>query len=170
MITVSRPKGLGWSLTSGRSLPHPGCVRNAATDAVRYHPRPLTVMVTLLGIGTLLDRVPVPVRRLVPCIASHRCGRLEAHSPSWRSTTMNTTITVGKENLTSIDLYYEDHGSGSPVVLIHGCRSAELRGKSRRPPFWPLAPGHTYDRRGFGRSSKPAIATTTHLRRDSTRC
>jgi pimeloyl-ACP methyl ester carboxylesterase len=31
------------------------------------------------------------------------------------------TITVGKENSTSIDLYYEDHGSGSTVVLIHGC-------------------------------------------------
>jgi hypothetical protein len=30
------------------------------------------------------------------------------------------TITVGKENSTPIELYYEDHGSGSPVVLIHG--------------------------------------------------
>ena len=29
-------------------------------------------------------------------------------------------INVGKENSTPIDLYYEDHGSGSPVVLIHG--------------------------------------------------
>jgi peroxiredoxin len=30
------------------------------------------------------------------------------------------TIIVGKENSTPIKLYYEDHGSGSPVVLIHG--------------------------------------------------
>ena len=29
-------------------------------------------------------------------------------------------ITVGKENTGEIDLYYEDHGSGTPVVLIHG--------------------------------------------------
>jgi non-heme chloroperoxidase len=28
-------------------------------------------------------------------------------------------ITVGKENSTAIDLYYEDHGAGTPVVLIH---------------------------------------------------
>jgi len=30
------------------------------------------------------------------------------------------TVTVGKENSGNIDLYYEDHGSGKPVVLIHG--------------------------------------------------
>ncbi|MEW2516452.1 alpha/beta hydrolase, partial [Streptomyces sp. NPDC046870] len=29
-------------------------------------------------------------------------------------------ITVGRENTTDIDLYYEDHGTGRPVVLIHG--------------------------------------------------
>src|ERR1035441_7440372 len=33
-------------------------------------------------------------------------------------------ITVGKENSGNIDLYYEDHGSGKPVVLIHGSRSS----------------------------------------------
>jgi hypothetical protein len=31
-------------------------------------------------------------------------------------------VTVGEANSGSIDLYYEDHGSGPPVVLIHGCR------------------------------------------------
>jgi non-heme chloroperoxidase len=31
-------------------------------------------------------------------------------------------VTIGEENSGSIDLYYEDHGSGPPVVLIHGCR------------------------------------------------
>jgi non-heme chloroperoxidase len=29
-------------------------------------------------------------------------------------------VTVGTENDASIDIYYEDHGSGQPVVLIHG--------------------------------------------------
>jgi pimeloyl-ACP methyl ester carboxylesterase len=29
-------------------------------------------------------------------------------------------VTVGEENSGSIDLYYEDHGSGRPVVLIRG--------------------------------------------------
>jgi non-heme chloroperoxidase len=68
------------------------------------------------------------------------------------------TINVGKENSTPIDLYYEDHGSGSPVVLIHGW---PLSGASwERQTDALLAAGHrviTYDRRGFGRSSKPAI-------------
>jgi len=29
-------------------------------------------------------------------------------------------VNVGKENSGNIDLYYEDHGAGKPVVLIHG--------------------------------------------------
>ncbi len=68
------------------------------------------------------------------------------------------TITVGKENSASIDLYYEDLGTGSPVVLIHGW---PLNGASwERQTAALLAAGHrviTYDRRGFGRSSKPAV-------------
>ena len=40
-----------------------------------------------------------------------------------------STITVGKENSTSIDLYYEDHGSGSTVVLIHGWPLRRVVGK-----------------------------------------
>jgi non-heme chloroperoxidase len=65
-------------------------------------------------------------------------------------------ITVGKENSGSIDLYYEDHGSGKPVVLIHGY---PLSGASwEKQVTVLLAAGHrviTYDRRGFGRSSQP---------------
>jgi non-heme chloroperoxidase len=68
------------------------------------------------------------------------------------------TITVGKENSTPIELYYEDHGSGSPVVLIHGW---PLNGASWEKQISALLDaGHrviTYDRRGFGRSSKPGI-------------
>src|SRR6266853_6940502 len=66
-------------------------------------------------------------------------------------------ITVGKENSGNIDLYYEDHGSGKPVVLIHGY---PLSGASWEKQMGPLlAAGHrviTYDRRGFGKSSQPA--------------
>ena len=65
-------------------------------------------------------------------------------------------ISVGKENSGSIDLYYEDHGSGDPVVLIHGY---PLSGASwERQLSVLLAAGHrviTYDRRGFGKSSQP---------------
>jgi non-heme chloroperoxidase len=66
-------------------------------------------------------------------------------------------INVGQENSTPIELYYEDHGSGSPVVLIHGW---PLSGASwEKQVAALLAAGHrviTYDRRGFGKSSQPA--------------
>ena len=68
------------------------------------------------------------------------------------------TITVGKENTTPIELYYEDHGSGSPVVLIHGWPLSGASWEKQTAAL--LDAGHrviTYDRRGFGRSSKPAI-------------
>jgi non-heme chloroperoxidase len=66
------------------------------------------------------------------------------------------TISVDSENSTPIDLYYEDHGAGDPVVLIHGW---PLSGRSweRQVPAL-IGAGHrviTYDRRGFGESSKP---------------
>jgi len=67
-------------------------------------------------------------------------------------------ITVGKENSTPIDLYYEDHGSGSPVVLIHGWPLSGASWEKQTNAL--LAAGHrviTYDRRGFGRSSKPGV-------------
>jgi non-heme chloroperoxidase len=65
-------------------------------------------------------------------------------------------INVGQENSAPIDLYYEDHGSGKPVVLIHGY---PLSGASwEKQIAILLAAGHrviTYDRRGFGKSSQP---------------
>src|ERR1035438_8280496 len=67
------------------------------------------------------------------------------------------SIAVGKENSTNIDLYYEDRGSGKPIVLIHGY---PLSGASwEKQAAVLLAAGHrviTYDRRGFGKSSQPA--------------
>ena len=65
-------------------------------------------------------------------------------------------INVGQENSGTIDLYYEDHGVGKPVVLIHGW---PLSGASWEKQVDVLmAEGHrviTYDRRGFGKSSQP---------------
>jgi non-heme chloroperoxidase len=65
-------------------------------------------------------------------------------------------VTVGKENSSNIDLYYEDHGSGKPAMLIHGY---PLSGASWEKQLVALlAAGYrviTYDRRGFGKSSQP---------------
>ncbi|WP_369745949.1 alpha/beta fold hydrolase [Paenarthrobacter sp. AMU7] len=65
-------------------------------------------------------------------------------------------IKVGTENTTDIELYYEDHGTGQPVVLIHGY---PLDGGSwEKQTVALLNAGYrviTYDRRGFGKSSKP---------------
>src|SRR5215469_5269286 len=65
-------------------------------------------------------------------------------------------VMVGKENSADINLYYEDHGSGNPVVLVHGY---PLSGASwERQTAVLLDKGYrviTYDRRGFGRSSQP---------------
>jgi pimeloyl-ACP methyl ester carboxylesterase len=66
-------------------------------------------------------------------------------------------ISVARENSGSVDLYYEDQGSGKPVILIHGW---PLNGRSweKQVPTL-LKAGYrviTYDRRGFGNSSKPA--------------
>src|SRR6266850_5413200 len=67
-------------------------------------------------------------------------------------------VKVGVENGTDIEIYYEDHGSGAPVVLIHGYplngHSWELQERAL------LAAGYrviAYDRRGFGQSSQPTI-------------
>src|SRR2546425_1716206 len=65
-------------------------------------------------------------------------------------------ITVGKENSGNIDLYYEDHGSGKPVVLIHGYPLSGASWEKQMPVL--LEAGHrviTYDRRGFGKSNQP---------------
>lgn len=66
-------------------------------------------------------------------------------------------ISVGKENSGNIDLYYENHGSGKPVVLIHGYPLSGASWEKQTAAL--LAAGHrviAYDRRGFGKSSQPA--------------
>ena len=65
-------------------------------------------------------------------------------------------ITVGKENSGNIDLYYEDHGTGKPVVLVHGWPLSGRSWEKQVPALFDA--GYrviTYDRRGFGDSSKP---------------
>ena len=66
-------------------------------------------------------------------------------------------VTVGRENSAAIRIYYEDHGSGSPVVLVHGYA---LNGHSwEKQEAALMAAGHrviTYDRRGCGASSRPS--------------
>jgi non-heme chloroperoxidase len=65
-------------------------------------------------------------------------------------------VTVGKENSGDLELYYEDHGSGQPVVLIHGYPLSGASWEKQLPVL--LEAGYriiTYDRRGFGKSSQP---------------
>jgi len=66
-------------------------------------------------------------------------------------------ISVGTENSGPIELHYEDHGIGTPVVLIHGYPLSGRAWDKQIPVL--LGTGHrviTYDRRGFGLSSQPA--------------
>ena len=72
-------------------------------------------------------------------------------------------VNVGQENSGSIDLYYEDHGSGSPVVLIHGYPLSGRAWDKQVPVL--LEAGRrviTYDRRGFGKSSQPTSGYDYH--------
>jgi non-heme chloroperoxidase len=68
------------------------------------------------------------------------------------------SLIVGTENSGPIEIHYEDHGRGQPIVLIHGY---PLNGQSwERQERVLLANGYrviTYDRRGFGRSSQPTV-------------
>ena len=66
-------------------------------------------------------------------------------------------VKVGTENSADIEIYYEDHGAGLPVLLIHGYPLSGRAWDKQVPVL--LKAGHrviTYDRRGFGQSSQPA--------------
>ena len=65
-------------------------------------------------------------------------------------------VTVGTENSADIQLHYNDHGSGKPIVLIHGYPLEGNSWEKQEPEL--LAAGYrviSYDRRGFGKSSQP---------------
>ena len=71
-------------------------------------------------------------------------------------------ITVGTENEQPVELYYTDHGTGQPVVLIHGWPLSGRSWEAQEPAL--VEAGYrviTYDRRGFGQSRSPGTATTT---------
>ena len=83
---------------------------------------------------------------------------------------MSATHHCWRRERPPIEIHYEDHGSGQPVVLIHGY---PLNGNSwERQERELLAAGYrcvSYDRRGFGRSSQPTVglpfeATAARLR------
>jgi non-heme chloroperoxidase len=67
-------------------------------------------------------------------------------------------VTVGQQNSADIDIYYEDHGEGQPVILIHGY---PLNGRSWEKQHRVLLDAGyrviAYDRRGFGNSSQPTV-------------
>ena len=68
------------------------------------------------------------------------------------------TVTVGRDNSADIEIHYEDHGAGQPVVLIHGYPLSGRAWDKQVPAL--LAAGYraiTYDRRGFGAYSQPVI-------------
>ena len=66
-------------------------------------------------------------------------------------------LKVGKEDKADIEIYYEDRGTGKPVVLIHGWPLSSASWERQSAAL--LAAGYrviTYDRRGFGRSTQPS--------------
>ena len=79
----------------------------------------------------------------------------------WKSGNEEVTmpyVTVGQENSAAIELHYEDHGSGRPVVLIHGFPLSGRSWEKQIPAL--LDAGYrtiAYDRRGFGKSSQPTV-------------
>jgi non-heme chloroperoxidase len=65
-------------------------------------------------------------------------------------------VDVGTENSGAIEIFYEDHGSGSPVVLIHGYPLSGRAWDKQVPVLLDMGCRViTYDRRGFGKSSQP---------------
>jgi non-heme chloroperoxidase len=65
-------------------------------------------------------------------------------------------VAVGTENSGPIELYYEDHGSGPPVVLIHGYPLSGRAWDKQVPVLLDMGCRVIiYDRRGFGNSSQP---------------
>jgi non-heme chloroperoxidase len=112
------------------------------------------------------DRGPgMPAARKVQSHHGYRSCPIWSHSDDWAGRygcqhgTMRIAmpfVTVGRENSAAIRIYYEDHGSGPPVVLVHGYAQNGRSWEKQEAVL--LAAGHrviTYDRRGFGASSRP---------------
>src|SRR3954463_6182145 len=86
----------------------------------------------------------------------HRPDASRSRTSNQRRETPMPFVTVGTENGADIEIHYNDHGTGVPIVLIHGY---PLNGNSWERQERPLlAAGYrciSYDRRGFGHSSQP---------------
>jgi non-heme chloroperoxidase len=79
-------------------------------------------------------------------------------------------VTVGKENSGNLELYYEDHGSGTPVVLIHGYPLSALPGRSKYLFSWMQVTGSspTTAEASASPASQPQATTTTRSQRTFT--
>jgi non-heme chloroperoxidase len=114
------------------------------------------------GLFSRREGLKLAAAGMMAAVLPHTSHALSESSQSMQSDrrkeSMSSYIKVGQENSTPVEIYYEDHGSGSPVVLIHGW---PLNGASwEKQTTALLAAGHrviTYDRRGFGRSSQPTV-------------
>ena len=141
-------------------LPYTGLV-SAKFDRFDADYRPsydVAELVRLVEASGYQGKYSIEITNNPPDIVRAARGATEIIRANFAGNYTMSTITVGKENSTSIDLYYEDHGSGSPVVLIHGWPLSGASWEKQTAAL--LAAGHrviTYDRRGFGRSSKPGI-------------
>jgi non-heme chloroperoxidase len=74
----------------------------------------------------------------------------------WGGGMIMAYITVAEENAKPVEIYYEDHGTGKPVLLIHGWPLSGRSWEAQVPAL--IEAGYrviTYDRRGFGKSSQP---------------
>src|SRR5260370_13575960 len=161
-----------WPSCAGRAT-HP-----AVPAAARAPPGPGSEVAVNRGPGHPRWVVAGRKRRVVLEEAGHGFRRSTGHvrrsgcqAPGWRHRPAASSdrhnqqkgkamakITVGQQNSDSIDIYYEDNGSGQAVVLIHG---SPLNGHSwEKQERVLLAAGYrviTYDRRGFGQSGQPTV-------------
>src|SRR6516162_4783203 len=100
-------------------------------------------------------RDPDPTGRQIKSAGAWPGNADTGHAGQGKGSAM-ATVTVGQENNTDIEIYYEDHGAGPPVVLIHGYPLSGRAWDKQVPVL--LDAGHRviiYDRRGFGKSSQP---------------
>jgi non-heme chloroperoxidase len=104
---------------------------------------------------------PHPAYHVVQAGLGDRGSKPDA-PPWWEEGLTMAYLHVGEENSTSIELYYEDHGVGAPVILVHGFPLSGRIWEKQTPTL--LNAGFQvilYDRRGFGRSSQPTVGYTS---------
>jgi esterase len=63
---------------------------------------------------------------------------------------------MAEQRVNGVALYYEQHGEGAPIVLIHGCGGSALGFAEAVTELSKLGRVIVYDRRGCARSERPA--------------